>query len=203
MARWLAFLCVLVAFATAAFAADELPKADPDESFEIEPPLLIQPQSAEPLPLSNTTAAPMPSFDPDRLEKELERAKKRAAGAERLFKMGVLAKVEAEQRALRVVRLESELENAQLARAKEELVAQETRIAAGEISKAEISETEILLAQASDAAHAAAAKRERAELEAAETNLRRQQKLVALGSGRKSEVRRAEQKLAELKAPKD
>ena len=42
-----------------------------------------------------------------------------------------------------------------------------------------------------------------AELNAAELNLRRQQKLLALGSGRKSEVARAEQKLAELKASKN
>lgn len=203
MARCLALLCVLVAFATSIFGADELPKADPEESFEIEPPLLIQEQPSGQIPPSTGTAVPALRFDAERLEKELERARKRAAGAERLFKMGVIAKVEAEQRALRVVRLESDLENARLARMREELVAQETRIAAGEISKAEISEAEMLLAQASDAAHVAAARRERAELEAAEANLRRQQKLVALGSGRKSEVKRAEQKLAELKAPKN
>jgi outer membrane protein TolC len=59
-----------------------------------------------------------------------------------------------------------------------------------------------LLAHAIKAAHAAAAERERAELEAAKTNLQRQQKLLALGSGRKSDVARAEQKLAELKTPK-
>lgn len=203
MARWLAFLCVLLAFGTTVFAADELPKGDPDESFEIEPPLLIKELPSGQLSPSSATAVPTPSFDPDRLEKELERAKKRAAGAERLFKIGALAKVEAEQRALRVVRLEADLENARLARAREELAVQEARVAAGEVSKADASEMEILLAQASDAAQLAAAKRERAELEAAEINLRRQQKLVALGSGRKSEVRRAEEKLTELKALKN
>jgi len=49
----------------------------------------------------------------------------------------------------------------------------------------------------------AAAARERAELDAAQLNVERQRKLLALGSGRKSEVSRAEQKLAELKTPKD
>ena len=39
----------------------------------------------------------------------------------------------------------------------------------------------------------------KAELGAAAINLARQQKLLALGSGRKSAVRRAEEKLAELK----
>lgn len=201
MARWLAFPCAVVVLATLPLAADELPKGDPDESFEIEPPLLIKERPPEPSLLSTATPAPM--ADPDRLEKELERAKKRAAGAERLFKIGALAKVEAEQRALRAVRLQSDLENARLARAKEELVSQENRVAAGEISKADLLETERALAYAIEAAHAAAASRERAELEAAESNLRRQQKLFALGSGRKSEVSRAEAKLAELKAPKN
>lgn len=201
MARWLAFPCVVVALVTMALAADELPKDDPDESFEIEPPLLIKERPPEPSQLSTITATPI--VDPDRLEKELERAKKRAAGAERLFKIGALAKVEAEQRALRVVRLQSDLENARLARAKEELISQENRVAAGEISKADLLEAERALAYAIETAHAAAARRERAELEAAEANLHRQQKLLALGSGRKSEVSRAEAKLAELKAQKD
>jgi hypothetical protein len=203
MARWLAFPYAVVAVATMALAANELPKDDPDESFEIEPQLLIKDRPPEAPPLSTTTATPAPNVDPDLLEKELERAKRRAAGAERLFKIGALAKVEAEQRALRVVRLQSDLENARLARAKEELASQESRVAAGEISKADLLDAETALAYAIEAAHAAAASRERAELEAAESNLQRQQKLLALGSSRKSEVSRAEAKLAELKAPKD
>src|SRR5437867_2960626 len=52
-------------------------------------------------------------------------------------------------------------------------------------------------------AEVAAAKRERAELEAAEANLRRQQKLLKLGSADKSDVVRAQERLAELKAPKN
>ena len=48
-----------------------------------------------------------------------------------------------------------------------------------------------------------ASKRERAELEAAEANLRRQQKLLKLGIANESDVDRAQEKLAELKAPKN
>jgi hypothetical protein len=203
MARWLAFSWAIIGLTAAALVAEELPKQDSDESFEVEPPLLIPNRSNEPLSDATGATKPEPSLDPDRLEKDLERAKKSAAGAERLFKIGALAKVEVEQRTLRVVRLQSDLENARLARAKEEIAQQEQRLAAGEISKADVSRTETALALAIEAAHAAAARRERAELEAAELNLRRQQKLLALGSGRKSEVSRAEQKLAELKAPKD
>jgi hypothetical protein len=184
-------------------AAQELPKEEADDSFEVEPPLLIPNRANEPLPDAGAAAKSTSNVDPDRLEKQLERAKKGAAGAEHLYKIGVLAKVELEQRALRVVRLESELENARLARAKEEITQQEQKLAAGEISKADLSQTEAGLARAIEAAHAAAEKRRRAEIAAAEINVRRQQKLLALGSGRKSEVNRAEQKLAELKAPKD
>src|ERR1700704_3715492 len=109
MARWFALSCAVVGL-TAALTAQELPKHDADESFEIEPPLLIPNRSNEPLPDVATAGKSAPNLDPDRLGKELERAKKSAAGAERLFKIGVLAKVEAEQRALRVVRLQSDLE---------------------------------------------------------------------------------------------
>ena len=59
------------------------------------------------------------------------------------------------------------------------------------------------MAQLIEAAQLAVAKRERAELEFAEANLRRQQKLLKLGSAHKSDVTRAEEKLAELKAPKN
>jgi len=202
MVRPSGFLCAFLCLA-AALAAQDLPKHDADDSFEVEPPLLIPNRSNEPLPDAITDGKPASNLDPDRLEKELERAKKNATGAERLFKIGVLAKVEVEQRALRVVRLQSDLENARLAQAKQEIAQQEQRLAAGEISKADLSQAEVTLARATEAAQAAAEKRERAELEAAELNLRRQQKLLALGSGRKSEVARAEQKLAELKEPKE
>ena len=195
--------CAVVCL-TAMVAAQELPKQEAaDDSFEVEPPLLIPDRSNEPLPDAGPAAKSVSNADPDRLEKQLERAKKSAAGAECLYKIGVLAKVEVEQRALRVVRLESDLENARLARAKEEIAQQEQKLAAGEISKADLAQTEAELARAIEIAHAAAKNRQRAEVEAAEINLRRQQKLLALGSGRKSEVNRAEQELAELKAPKD
>ena len=59
------------------------------------------------------------------------------------------------------------------------------------------------VAQLTEAAQVATAKRERAELEAAEANLRRQQKLLKLGIAGKDDVDRAQEKLAELKAPKN
>jgi hypothetical protein len=194
----LALPVTILATAMAALAVDELPPEEADDSFDIEPSLLIPNRSDEPLP-----ATPAPDGDVERLEKHLERAKRNAAGAERLCKIGVLAKVEVEQRLLKVVRCESDLANARLARAKEELVAQESQVAAGEIVKDELEAAQAALAQLTEAAQIAAAKCERAELDAAEANLRRQEKLLRLGSAHKSDVNRAEQKLAELKAPKN
>lgn len=135
-----------------------------------------------------------------RLEKRLQRAKQSAAGAERLYKIGVLAKMEVEQRLLKVIRCESELANARVDRAKEELAEKESQLATGEITKDELESMKIALAQLTESAQVATAKRERAELEAAEANLRRQQKLLKLGVGQKSDVTNAEEKLAELKA---
>ena len=180
--------------------ADESPAEDPDVSFDVEPPPLIQNRDDAPLAVASTDAA---DADPARLETELIRARKRAASAERLRKIGALSKVEVEQRVLRVVRLESDLANVRLGLAKEELASQQNRSAPGEISKAELTEAETSLARTIEAAQIAAANLQRAELEGAEANLHRQQKLLVMGSARKSDVNHAEEKLAELKAQKN
>src|SRR6266481_1457649 len=197
MTRILALLVTVIATALTAFAADELPQNESNEpdAFDIEPPLLKQNLSTEPVPATSSPG--------DLDVAQLERAKKSASGAERLYKIGVLAKAEVEQRALKVVRLESDIANAQLAGAKAELAAQESQLAAGESTKNELEAAKAVLAQLTEAAQSAAAKRERAELDAAEANLRRQQKLLALGSAHKSDVNRAQEKLAELKSPKN
>lgn len=188
---------LLVTAATFVLAADQSARneSEPD-SFDIEPPILKQNLSDNPL-------TPAPDGDIARLEKQLERAKRNAEGAERLCKIGVLAKVEVEQRLLKIVRCESDLANARLARAKEEVAAQESQIAAGESTSDGLEAAKTALAQLTEAAQIAAAKRERAELDAAEANLRRQQKLLGLGSAQKADVTQAQEKLAELKATKN
>jgi multidrug resistance efflux pump len=199
MTRIFALPVTVIATAMATLAADPLPQNQSQEpdSFDIEPPVLKQNLTDQPLP---TTEAP--DGDVARLEKQLDRAKKNASGAERLYKIGVLAKVEVEQRALKVARLESDFANAQLVRAKNDLAAQESQLAAGEGTKDELEAAKAAVAQLIEAAQIAAAKRERAELDAAEANLRRQEKLLKLGIARKSDVTDAQEKLAELKAPK-
>ena len=192
MARIFALPVTLVALAMAVCAADQSAenKSEEPDSFDVEPPILKQ----------NLSDEPLPNGDLARLEKQLERAKQNAAGAERLYKIGVLAKMEVEQRLLKVIRCESELANARVARAKDELAEKESQLATGEITRDELESIKTALAQLTEAAQAATTKRERAELEAAEANLRRQQKFLKLGIGQKSDVTRAEEKLADLKA---
>jgi hypothetical protein len=198
------FLFAIAAGTMAALAGPELPRNDDAESIEVEPPLLI-PHRESNQSTASVEASPGEQtavLGPDRIEKALERATQNAAGAERLYKKGVLARVEVEQCFLRVVQLQSELEDARLEQVREEMEVQKSRFARGEISKGDVEKTAQLLAQTAERARAAASTRERAEMEAAENNLRRQRKLMALGSGRKSELIRAEERLAELKSRK-
>jgi len=200
MIRAMGLPVTLLTSAMIALAADPSPqpKSDEPDAFDIEPAILKQTLPGEPSPGAGT-----PDADFARFEKQLERAKQNAGGAERLYKIGVLAKVEVEQRLLKVVRCESDLANAQVARAKEEVAAVEANLLAGESNKAEVETAKATLAQLAEVAQGAAAKRERAELESAEVNLRRQQKLLKLGIARESDVAHAEEKLAELKVPKE
>jgi hypothetical protein len=190
MKRWIAFSFSL-AFPMISLLAQD-PAPDPG-SFEVEPPLLVQPDGK---PVASVDASPTPSLDVAQLEKQLERAKKSAASAERLWKAGVLAKVEAEQRALRVVRLQAELTKAQLAELQKPSGENDGMVQVQQPAPAEM---KLALAQARAAAQAAADALAKAQLDAALMNLQRQQKLLALGSARKSDVARAEEKLAALR----
>lgn len=178
--KW--WLGALLIAATALFGEDELPKPEEGEGLEIEPPLLIQARGADGLPIVPAAAQP-PNLA--KLESDLARAKRNATGADRLFRAGIISKVEAEERGLRVIRLEAALASAQL---------EETK------NKTETTEQPEVLKQAELTAQRAMEEKRRAELEMALRNLQRQQKLLALGSGRKADVNRAEKKLAELQS---
>jgi multidrug resistance efflux pump len=173
-------------------------KSEEPDSFDIEPPILKQ-NFSNFLP----AATPAPDADVARLEKRFEQAKQNVGGAERLCKIGVLSKVELEQRLLRVVQCECNLANARVTVCKGEVAELESRVASGENAKDDLANARATLAQLTEAAQTATAKRERAELEAAEANLRRQQKLLKLGTANESDVSRAEEKLADLKPPRN
>ena len=197
MIRAIALPVMFLTSAMIALAADQSSNSDEPGEFDIEPPILKQNLSDE------LAEAGTPDGDVARCEKKLERAKRNAAGAERLWKIGVLAKVEVEQRALKMVKCETELASARVAQAKGTVAQQESRVASGETTKQELEVAKTALAQLIEAEQKAVAKRETAELEFAEANLRRQQRLLKLGSAHKSDVTNAEEKLAELKAPKN
>ena len=86
MIRLVALLVTLLATVMMALAEQSLEnQSEEPDSFDIEPPILKENLSAEP-----SAGAPAPDGDIARLEKQLERAKRNAAGAERLCKIGVL-----------------------------------------------------------------------------------------------------------------
>jgi len=197
MIRRVALLVTFLSSAIIALAVDQSSNSDEPGELDIEPPILKQNLSDE------LAEAGTPEGDVARCEKKLERAKRNAAGAERLWKIGVLAKVEVEQRALKAIKCEAELASARVAQAKGTVAEQESRVASCESTKQELEVAKTALAQSTEAEQKALAKRESAELEFAEANLRRQQRLLKLGSAHKSDVTNAEGKLAELKAPKN
>ncbi|MEO7166924.1 MAG: hypothetical protein ABI016_07790, partial [Chthoniobacterales bacterium] len=141
MKGWLTGLGLIVAaMSVLALGEPELPGENEAVPADIEPPLLFQNRGAEDSTFDPGSAAA--------IEHDLARARQRAASAERLFRAGIIAKVEAEQRALRVVQLESMLAQARL---------EEARKAAAAGSASTLTET-------TEAARLAAERQHRAEL---------------------------------------
>jgi hypothetical protein len=176
-------------------AEDELPQ-DPEEPLEIEPPLLIQeiPQRAS----ARSDSVAVVETDPERIQVALEKAKKNAASGERLFRSGIIAKVDVENRTLKVLRLEADLANARVEIAKHDAESLQTRFDAGEIQSKEFETAKSALTAAASEAASAVAKRDKAEMDEALLNLQRQKKLLAVGSGRKADVNRAQEKVSTL-----
>lgn len=195
--RWLA-LPLLFALAVSLSAEEQLP-TDPNEPMDIEPPLLIQETPNRNIVHTNPAIAEQkPQPDPEQIALALEKARKSAAAGERLYKGGIIAKVDAENRVLKVIRLEADLAEAKLELARDNVASQEARVEAGEIERREAEAAKLILVAAAKEAEEAVTRKKKAELDAAVLNLRRQQKLLAMGSGRKSEVNRAQEKVAAL-----
>lgn len=200
MTRSLGVAALVSAAAICAVLAQELPNESEPDSADIEPPVLI-PNRDRDKP-DEVSAAPSPAavVDLAKLEKDVARAERAAANTARMFKIGAMAEVEVERQRLRVARLRAQVEAARLAQTKDDFVTAQTRLTNREISPEEFAQVETAVARAIESAHAADANRRQAELEFAENDVARQQKLLGLGSGRKADVARAEQKLNELKA---
>src|SRR5436190_1380869 len=84
----------IISLSLSSLLAQEVPKSD-DESFDIEPPLLVKPWEPQSAPDdSGEEAVPL---DAAKLAQRLEGAKKSAAATARLVKGGVLSKVAEEK----------------------------------------------------------------------------------------------------------
>src|SRR5437773_8899308 len=145
MTRGFALPVAFLATVMLAAAGDQLRrnKSEEPDSFDIEPPILKQ-------NLSNflPAATPAPDADVARLEKRFEQAKQNAGGAERLCKIGVLSKVEMEQRLLRVVQYECKLADARLAFCKGEIAELESRVASGDRKSTRLNSSHITISYA-------------------------------------------------------
>ena len=189
------FATLLVA-SGATLPAQELPKKDASEKFDFEPKLLLN--DIPDLPLPSTPASPAPSLDVTKLESELARAKTTAARREKLFKSGVLSKVEAEQAALKVVRISRDLETARLQALTRQVEELRKLAEKDDASKTKLTEVEATLATATANATTASASWDQAQRTAAELRVQRERKLLALGAGSRVSVKRAEAALQSL-----
>ncbi|MDQ6912435.1 MAG: hypothetical protein M3119_05685 [Verrucomicrobiota bacterium] len=185
MKRWIVAALLFALVISCARAEEEPTLPEQGEGLEIDPPLLIKSRDRDGLPDAPATAQ---TPDIAKLEKDLARGKRNAVGADRLYKAGIISKVEAEARVLNVVRLEALLAQARFEATK---------------SKADGEKSPTELADAEETAKRTAEERRKAEIEFAMRNVQRQQKLLALGSGRKADVNRAEKKLADLQQTGD
>ncbi len=184
-----------LALLSRAQGADELPRPAPGNAMDLGLGLLPDFSAA-----AEQLVLPAPAESVSRIEAALERAKKSAASGERMFRSGIIAKVEAEKRALKVVRLGADLAVARLEAAKLACEAKRAEFAAGKISQPQLDAAQATVDAAAVAANAAAATRDRAEIADAEINLQRQRQLLAAGIGSKSLVARAQSQLATLKS---
>jgi len=203
MASLLIRSALLLALALASATAQDLPKKSGPAEIDLEPKLLLNDLPDVPIP-----GAPFPdSLTADqtpaaiaKLEAALARAKKNAAMRERLCKSGVMCKLEAEQGELTVVRLTRDLENARLKALQQDLAERRKEPPADDAAKKELQDIEVRLAAASATAQDATTKWEQAVRNAAEIRVWRERKLLALGAGSKTSLKRAEAALQSLTA---
>src|SRR5690349_20468273 len=121
-------VALLLTLNAVVFADDKTDNPDPG-AFDVEPPLLI-PGHDQGQP-SDSEQATRRDVDLAKLEKQLERAKRNIAGLDRFLKMAALPNLEVEPRQLRLVHLESELANARLVAAQEQMLETDKQRSAG------------------------------------------------------------------------
>jgi hypothetical protein len=194
---------LILAFAIANAAGQELPKTT--GATELNSKLILTdvpdaPLLTEPPPGATSISKAVPApMDVVKLQSAVENAKRSAAFRERMWKAGVLSKLEAEQAQMRVVRLAKDLANAQLEAARRNVEEKRKQSPADDAAKAAVTDAEAGLATATSAAQDAGTKWEEAQRAAAELRVQRERKLVALGADPKMALKQAEAALQKLK----
>jgi len=153
-------------------------------------------------PAHDAPDAPDAPASPDDLVRQrqdaLRLAERRAVDSEQLYKDGILAKVEAEARVMRVVEARKDLADAELAAAQARADAVKKRFAAHQAAQSDVEAA----GKAADDARQAVAVAGRdwavAQLDAAELDLKRKRKLFAEGVATRHEVEQAEDRVAFL-----
>jgi multidrug resistance efflux pump len=140
-----------------------------------------------------------PAIDVERAKTELDRAQRKEQRWEKLVKAGVLARVEAEACVLATARARARFEAARVADQQRSLDALRQRAASGEASPEVVKSAESALQTAQAMAAEADAALRRTSLLLAEMNVERQRRLLAVGVGSKSQLKRAESTLLQLK----
>jgi multidrug resistance efflux pump len=201
MASLLIRSTLFLAFALASAKAQDLPKrSSPGDFVPNEPALMLNDAPYLLLSAENFAdpVAALPSPAVAKLEAELDRAKKDAALRGRLCKAGVVSKLEAEQGEMKVVRLSKDLADARLETARRNVEERRKQAPANEAAETALARAETRLAAASATAQDANVKWEQARLAAAEIRVWRERKLMSLGAGSRSSLKRAEAALQSL-----
>lgn len=141
---------------------------------------------------------PDPAIDVPRAKADLDRAQRKEQRWEKLFKSGVLARVEAEACVLATARARAGYEKARVAEQQRALEEMRQRVAGGQLTADAVQAAESALQTAQMMSAEADTSLRRTELLLAEANVERQRRLVALGVGAKSQLQRAESALSQL-----
>lgn len=177
-----------------ASGSEPIPKLMLNDLPDLGPADLLLPKDG---PRGGETERPT-SLDVAKLHGELEHAKKTAAQRERFYRAGVVSKVDAEQAALHVVRLTKDLAGARAEACALAIEDLKRRTGAGEANAEALATAMRELASLQTTAKDATDRWIQAQRAAAELRVQRERKLLAVGVGSRTQVKRAEAALLNL-----
>ena len=143
---------------------------------------------------------PDAALSAEQAKADFERAQRKEQRWEKLFKSGVVAKVEAEACVLATALARARWEKARVADQQHVLDELRQRGAGGQLNAETVKSAESALQTAQAISVEADAALRRTELLLAETNVDRQRRLFVLGAGSKTQLKRAEEKLSQLQS---